>query len=185
MLDFFRRSQIRRDERVLVNGASGAVGSAAVQLAKHFGAHVTGVSSTANLDLVQSIGADEVIDYTKCDFAKSTARFDIIVDTAGTAPLTRSGPVLSKGGRLLLILATLPELLKAPWHSVTSGKKVIAGPAAERPEYIHQLAELALAGRFLPVIDRCYPFEQVVDAHRYVDRGHKVGSVIVTLAGSA
>lgn len=185
MLDFFRRSQIRRDERVLVNGASGAVGSAAVQLAKHFGAHVTGVSSTANLDLVQSIGADEVIDYTKCDFAKSTARFDIIVDTAGTAPLTRSGPVLSKGGRLLLILATLPELLKAPWHSVTSGKKVIAGPAAERPEYIHQLAELALAGRFLPVIDRCYPFEQMVDAHRYVDRGHKVGSVIVTLAGSA
>ena len=185
MLDFFRRSQIRRDERVLVNGASGAVGSAAVQLAKHFGAHVTGVSSTANLDLVQSIGADEVIDYTKCDFAKSTARFDIIVDTAGTASLTRSGPVLSKGGRLLLILATLPELLKAPWHSFTSGKKVIAGPAAERPEYIHQLAELALAGRFLPVIDRCYPFEQMVDAHRYVDRGHKVGSVIVTLAGSA
>ena len=180
MLDFFRRAQLRHGERVLVNGASGAVGSAAVLLAKHFGAHVTGVCSTANLDLVLSIGADEVIDYTKIDFAKSAVPFDVIVDTVGNAPFSRSGPVLSGGGRLLLILASLPELLKAPWHTLTSGKKVIAGPAAERPEYVQQLAELALAGRFIPLIDRRYPFEQVVDAHRYVDRGHKKGSVIVT-----
>ena len=179
MLDFFRRAQLRHGERVLVNGASGAVGSAAVLLAKHFGAHVTGVCSTANLDLVLSIGADEVIDYTKIDFAKSAVPFDVIVDTVGNAPFSRSGPVLSGGGRLLLILASLPELLKAPWHTLTSGKKVIAGPAAERPEYVQQLAELALAGRFIPLIDRCYPFEQMVDAHRYVDRGHKKGSVIV------
>ena len=179
MLDFFRRAQLRHGERVLVNGASGAVGSAAVLLAKHFGAHVTGVCSTANLDLVLSIGADEVIDYTKIDFAKSAVPFDVIVDTVGNAPFSRSGPVLSGGGRLLLILASLPELLKAPWHTLTSGKKVIAGPAAERPEYVQQLAELALAGRFIPLIDRRYPFEQMVDAHRYVDRGHKKGSVIV------
>ncbi len=181
MLDFFKRAQLSRGERVLVNGSSGAVGSAAVQLAKHFGAHVTGVCSTANLDLVRSIGADEVIDYTRCDFAKSPALFDVIVDTAGTAPFTRSGPALSKGGRLLLILASLPELMKAPWHTWTSGKSVIAGPASERPEYIQQLAELALAGKFVPVIDRCYPFEQMVDAHRYVDRGRKNGSVVVTM----
>lgn len=180
MLDFFRRARLRRGERVLVNGSSGTVGSAAVQLAKHFGGHVTGVCSTANLDLVRSIGADEVLDYTQCDFAESSALFDVIVDTAGTAPLTRSGPVLSKGGRLLLILASMPELLKAPWHTLTSGKKVIAGPANERPEYAHHLAEIALAGRFVPVIDRCYPFEQMVDAHRYVDLGRKKGSVVVT-----
>lgn len=181
MLDFFRRAQLRRGERVLVNGASGAVGTAAVQLAKHFGAHVTGVCGTSNLDLVRSIGADDVIDYTQRDFASAGAQFDVIVDTAGTAPFSRSGPVLSKGGRLLLVLASLPELVKAPWHTMTSGKKVIAGPAAERPEYVQQLAGLALAGSFVPVIDRCYPFEHMIDAHRYVDLGHKKGNVVITL----
>jgi len=185
MLDFFQRAELRRGERVLVNGASGAVGSAAVQLAKHFGAHVTGVCSTTNIELVKSIGADEVIDYTQRDFAQSHALFDVIVDTVGTAPLTRSRPALSRGGRLLLVLASLPELLKAPWHTLTSGKRVIAGPAAERPEYVRVLGELAVAGRFTPVIDRCYPFEQMVDAHRYVDRGHKRGSVVITLRASS
>ncbi len=181
MLDFFKRGELRSGERVLVNGASGTVGSAAVQLAKHFGAHVTGVCSAANFGLVQSIGADEVIDYAQRDFAQSKVAFDVIVDTAGTAPFARSGPALSRGGRLLLVLASLPELLKAPWHTLTSGKRVIAGPAAERPEYARLLGELAVAGRFTPVIDRCYPFEQMVDAHRYVDRGHKRGSVVITL----
>ena len=181
MLDFFKRGELRSGERVLVNGASGTVGSAAVQLAKHFGAHVTGVCSAANLELVRSIGADEVIDYTQRDFAQSKVPFDVIVDTVGTAPFARSGPALSRGGRLLLVLASLPELLKAPWHTLTSGKRVIAGPAAERPEYARLLGELAVAGRFTPVIDRCYPFEHMVDAHRYVDRGHKRGSVVITL----
>lgn len=184
MLDFFRRGELRSGERVLVNGASGTVGSAAVQLAKHFGAQVTGVCSAANLKLVQSIGADEVIDYAERDFAQSKVPFDVIVDTVGTAPFARSGPALSKGGRLLLVLANLPELLKAPWHSLTSGKRVIAGPAGERPEYARLLGEIAVAGRFTPVIDRCYPFEQMVDAHRYVDRGHKRGSVVITLGSS-
>ncbi len=185
MLDFFQRGDLRHGERVLVNGASGTVGTAAVQLAKHFGAHVTGVCSTANLELVQSIGADEVIDYTKRDFAQSNAPYDVIADTAGTAPFARSRPALSKGGRLLLILASLPELLKAPWHTVSSDKRVIAGPAAERPEYIRLLGQLAVAGRFTPVIDRCYPFEQMVDAHRYVDLGHKRGSVVITFGSSS
>jgi NADPH:quinone reductase-like Zn-dependent oxidoreductase len=180
MLDFFRRGQLRCGERVLVNGASGAVGSAAVQLARHVGAHVTGVCSAANLDLVKSIGADEVIDYGTHDFARSTVPFDVIVDTAGTAPFSRSKPALAEGGRLLLVLANLPELLKAPWHSLASGRKVIAGPAAERPEYVQQLAELASAGSFVPVIDRCYPFEDMIDAHRYVDLGRKRGSVVIS-----
>ncbi len=184
MLDFFRRGALRSGERVLVNGASGAVGTAAVQLAKHFGAHVTGVCSTANLHLVRSIGADQVIDYTEHDFAKSGEPYDVIVDTVGTAPFARSGTSLSSGGRLLLVLASLPELLRAPWHTMTSGKKVVAGPAAERNEYLHQLAELAASGNFLPVIDRCYSFEQMVAAHRYVDQGHKRGNVVITLGAS-
>ena len=184
MLDFFRRGELRSGERVLVNGASGTVGSAAVQLAKHFGAQVTGVCSAANLKLVQSIGADEVIDYAEHDFAQSKVPFDVIVDTVGNAPFARSGPALSEGGRLLLVLANLPELLKAPWHTLTSGKRVIAGPVSERPEYARLLGEIAVAGRFTPVIDRCYPFEQMVEAHRYVDRGHKRGSVVITLGSS-
>jgi NADPH:quinone reductase-like Zn-dependent oxidoreductase len=121
-----------------------------------------------------------VIDYTQQNFASGRARFDVIVDAAGTAPLSRSGPVLSTGRRLLLVLASLPELVKAPWHTLTSGKKVIAGPAAERPEYVQQLAGLAAKRKFVPVIDRCYPFEQMVDAHRYVDQGHKKGNVVIT-----
>lgn len=184
MLDFFRRGALRNGERVLVNGASGAVGTAAVQLAKHFGAHVTGVCSTANLPLVESIGADQMLDYTRHDFTKSGETYDVIVDTVGNAPFARCGSSLSCGGRLLLVLAGLPEILRAPWHTLTSGKKVIAGPAAERNEYLHQLAELAAAGKFLPVIDRCYSFEQMVAAHRYVDQGHKRGNVVITLAAS-
>ena len=181
MLDFFRRAALRSGDRVLVNGASGAVGTAAVQLAKHFGARVTGVCSTTNLDLVRSIGADQVIDYTKQDFTDSGEIYDMIIDTAGTAPFARSAASLSRGGRLLLVLATLPDMLLAPWQTLTSGKKVIAGPTAERNEYLHQLAELAASGDFMPVIDRSYPFEQMIDAHRYVDKGHKKGNVVITL----
>lgn len=181
MLDYFRRADLRSGEHVLVNGASGTVGSAAVQLAKHFGARVTGVCSAANLERVRSVGADEVIDYAERDFARGPGRFDVIVDTAGTAPFARSASALAPGGRLLLVLADLPELLKAPWHSWTSGRTVIAGPAAERAGYARQLGELAAAGRFTPLIDRCYPFEQMVDAHRYVEGGRKRGSVVVTL----
>ncbi len=185
MLDFFRRGALRRGERVLVNGASGAVGTAAVQLAKHFGAHVTGVCGTANLELVQSIGADQVIDYTKDDFSRSSQTYDVIVDAAGTAPFSRSGRVLSSGGRLLLVLAALTDMIKAPWVGITNTRKVIAGPAAERPQYLHQLAQIAAAGKFTPVVDRCYPFEEMRTAHRYVDTGRKRGNVVICIGRDA
>lgn len=185
MLDFYRRAELKSGERVLVNGASGAVGTAAVQLAKHFGAHVTGVCSAANVELVRSIGADHVIDYTRDDFTRSGQTYDVIVDAAGTAPFSRSGRVLSRGGRLLLVLASLPELLKAPWVGITRTQKVIAGPVAERVEYVHQLAQLAAQGRFTPVIDRCYAFDEMREAHRYVDSGRKRGSVVVRVGQDA
>ena len=180
-LDFFRRAKLQDGETVLVNGASGGVGTAAVQLARHFGAKVTGVCSTGNLELVRSLGADHVIDYTKEDFTANGESYDIIVDTAGTAPFSRSKGSLKKGGRLLLVLGSLPDLIRAPWFSMTSGRKVIAGPAAERAEDLRFLAKLTEAGEFSPVIDRRYPFEQIAEAHRYVDTGRKRGSVVITL----
>jgi NADPH:quinone reductase-like Zn-dependent oxidoreductase len=180
-LDFFRRGRLRSGERVLVNGASGGVGTAAVQLARHFGADVTGVCSAANAELVRSLGATRVIDYTKEDFTRSGDTYDVIVDTAGTAPFSRSKGSLKEGGRLLLVLGGLPDMLRIPWVSMTSGKKIVAGPATVRAEDVRLLAELARAGAFRPVIDRRYPFERIVEAHRYVDTGRKKGNVVVTL----
>jgi len=181
MLDFYRRGRLLSGERVLVNGASGGVGTAAVQLAKHFGAHVTAVCSTGNLEMVRSIGADDVIDYTEEDFTRSRSTFEMIVDAVGNAPFSRSGSALKPGGRLLMLVAGLSDLLQVPWTNLRSGKTIVAGPAQERVEYVQQLADLAAAGQFLPVIDRCYPFEQIVDAHSYVDQGHKRGNVCVSM----
>ena len=180
-LDFLRRGKLQRGERVLVNGASGGVGTAAVQLARHFGADVTGVCSTANVELVRSLGATHVVDYTKEDFTRNGETYDVIVDTAGTAPFSRSKASLKEGGRLLMVLGGLPDMLQIPWVSMTSNKKVIAGPAAERADDLRFLAELAQAGELKPVIDRRYPFEQIAEAHSYVDTGHKKGNVIITL----
>jgi len=180
-LDFLRRAKLQSGESVLVNGASGAVGTAAVQLAKHFGAIVTGVCSSANVELVRSLGATHVIDYTQQDFTRNGETYDVIVDTVGTAPFSRSKASLKEGGRLLMVLAELPEMLRAPWVSMTSSKKVIAGPATVRVEDLRFLAGLAEAGAFKPVIDRRYTFEQIAEAHRYVDTGRKKGNVIITL----
>jgi len=181
-LDFYRRARLQSGERVLVNGASGTVGLAAVQLARHFGAHVTGVCSTGNRELVQSLGADRVIDYTQEDFTRVGESWHVIVDTAGTAPHSRSKAALADAGRLLLVLGGMPSLLAIPWINLTTRHQVIGGPAAERADDVRILAELAEAGQYRAVIDRTYPFEEIVEAHRHVDTGHKKGSVVVTVA---
>lgn len=178
-LNFFRKGNLQRGEKVLVNGASGGVGTAAVQIARHFGADVTGVCSSGNMELVKSLGATKVIDYTKEDFTQNGETYDIIVDTAGTAPFARSKGSLNEGGRLLQVLGGLPDILKAPLISLTNSRKVIAGPAKVRLEDLHFLAELAEAGEYKPVIDKRYPFEQIAEAHRLVDTGHKKGNVVV------
>jgi NADPH:quinone reductase-like Zn-dependent oxidoreductase len=183
-LDFLRRGNLRSGEKILVNGASGAVGTASVQLARHFGADVTGVTSSANVDLVKSLGANHVIDYTHEDFTTNGETYDVIVDTAGTAPYSRCKNSLREGGRLLLVLGTLTDLLTAPLISMTSDKKIVAGPAAGRTEDLRFLAELAEAGEFTPVIDRQYPLEQIVEAHRYVDTGRKKGNVVITVGNT-
>ncbi|HEU4521425.1 MAG TPA: NAD(P)-dependent alcohol dehydrogenase [Thermoanaerobaculia bacterium] len=180
-LDFLRRGKLKRGEKVLVNGASGAVGTAAVQLARHFGAEVTAVCSAGNADLVKSIGANRVIDYAKEDFTENGETYDVIVDTAGTAPFSRCRKSLNDGGRLLLVLGGLADMLKAPWVSMTGNKRIVAGTAAGRAEDLRYLADLARSGEFKPVIDRRYPFERMAEAHAYVDTGRKRGNVVVTL----
>jgi NADPH:quinone reductase-like Zn-dependent oxidoreductase len=180
-LGFLRRAGLRSGERVLVNGASGACGTAAVQLARHLGAHVTAVCSGGNADLVRSLGADRVIDYTKEDFTRREDRYDVIVDTASTAPFARSAASLADGGRLVQIVGSLPDMLRAPWVSLTSRKKIIAGSPGYRPDDLRQLANLARDGRYRSVIDRRFRFEEMVEAHRYVDLGHKKGNVVVSV----
>ena len=178
-LSFLRKAKLQRGEKVLVVGASGVVGTAAVQLARHLGARVTGVCSTANLELVRAIGAEQVIDYTKVDFTRSGERYDVIVDTAGTAPYSRCAGSLAEGGRLLVVLGSLSEMLRAPWVPLTTRRKVIGGVASWGVEDLRFLATLAEAGQFRPVIDRRYRFEEMVEAHRHVDAGHKRGNVVV------
>jgi len=162
-------------------GASGGVGTAAVQIAKHFGAEVTGVCSTSNLELVHSIGADRVIDYTREDFAEGKETYDVILDTTGTTTVARCERVLRPGGRLLLVLGSFSQALGLGRPSKAGGKRVIAGVASPRAEDLVYLAGLAGAGEFRPVIDRSYPLENAAEAHAYVDTGRKRGNVVLTL----
>lgn len=185
-LDYLRdKAKIKSGDKVLINGASGAVGIAAVQLAKYFGAEVTGVCSTANVDFVKSFGADKVIDYTKEDFTQNGESYDIIMDNVGNGSFSRSGNSLKEGGRLLAIVAGLPEMIKAPWVALTSSKRVISGTAQERAEDLRFLAGLAGAGQFKPAIGHRYRFEEMAEAHRQVDTGHKRGNVVVTVGGDS
>ncbi len=172
---------VQRGERLLVNGASGAVGTAAVQLAKHFGAHVTGVCSAANADLVRSLGADVVINYKAADFATSGRRWDIILDTVGNVPFARCRHALNKKGRLLMIAGGLGDMLKAPFQSMVSGLQVAGGPAPERAQDVAELKILCETGAYKPVIDSRYAFDRIAEAHARTDSERKVGSVVVTL----
>ena len=180
-LRFLKKGNIQSGQKVLIYGASGSVGSYAVQLAKYFGAEVTGVCSSANAALVRSLGADHVIDYRQEDFTKNGETYDIIMDTVGNAPFSRVKASLKEKGRLLAIVAGMPEMLQAPLVAITSNKKVVVGTAAERAEDLRLLATLAAEGKYQAVIDRRYPLEEMAEAHRYVDGGHKKGNVVVNV----
>ncbi|WP_044620315.1 NAD(P)-dependent alcohol dehydrogenase [Gynuella sunshinyii] len=181
-LDFLRRlGDIHRGHKVLVNGASGAVGTAAVQLAKYFGADVTAVCSRANSDLVLSLGADRVIDYHCEDFTDNGETYDLILDAVGTAPWPRSKQSLSAQGRLLAVVADLADNWKALLVSRRRGRRLVTGVARESAEDLRFLARLMETGVFRPVIDRQYFIEQIVEAHGYVDAGHKRGNVVIVI----
>ena len=181
-LYFLRKGKIQSGQKVLIYGASGAIGTAAVQLAKYFGAEVTGVCSTTNLEMVKSLGADKVIDYTKEDFTKSGETFDVIFDTVGKSSF--AGCVRSlkkKGSYLRAVHMALSPIVRGLWTSMTSSKKVIGGIVTERKEDLIFLKELIEAGKIKPVIDRRYPLEQIAEAHSYVETGHKKGNVVITV----
>lgn len=180
-LHFLRKGNIKRGQNVLIYGASGALGTAAVQLAKSFGAEVTGVCSSANLEMVEALGADKVLDYTKEDFSISDERYDIIFDTVGKCSYADAINSLTKSGYLLLANAGVSNTFKGLWTSIMSNKKVIAGVAKESVEGISFLKELIEADKIIPVIDRHYALEQVPEAHAYVDKGHKKGNVIINI----
>ncbi len=179
------KGNIQSGQAVLVNGASGGVGNYAVQLAKHFGAEVTGVCSTKNVEFVKSLGADKVIDYTQEDFTKSDATYDIIFNVVGgEISFSKVRGSLKKNGYFLAVAGGLKEAFQMPWTSVIGDKKVVfgGGTASETKANLDFLRELIEAGHLKAVVDRVYSLEEIVEAHRYVDKGGKRGNVAITVA---
>ena len=186
-LTFLRNmGNIQSGQKVLIIGASGSVGTAAVQLAKYYRAEVTGVCSTTNLELVKSLGADKVIDYTKEDFIKSGETYDFIYDTVGKTSFSGCKGSLKQGGIYLATVPTPAILLQKLWTSKFGGKKAEFAAtglrsASEKTKDLLFLKELIEAGRIKSAIDRRYPLEEIAEAHRYVEKGHKKGNVVITL----
>ena len=174
-LHFIRKANIQRREKVLINGAAGNIGTFAVQLAKHYGAEVTGVDSTDKMDMLRSIGTDHVIDYTQEDFTKNGETYDVIFDVVGESSFSRSTRSLEKNGRYLLVNPRLLPMARGLWTWMISSKKVIFEFASYKTEDLVFLKELIEAGKIRSVIDKRYPLEAVAEAHRYVDNGQKKG----------
>jgi NADPH:quinone reductase-like Zn-dependent oxidoreductase len=180
-LHFLREANIQTGEKVLVNGAGGTIGTFAIQLAKYYGAEVTAVDSTAKLDMLRSIGADHVIDYTLEDFTKSGETYDVIFDVVGKASFSGSMRSLTEGGTYLLANPSFSRIVRGQWASRTSGKRVVAWTASYKTEDLLFLKELVEAGKLRSVIDSRFPLEQVPEAHRYVEKGGKKGHVVIAV----
>ena len=180
-LSLLRKANIQPGQKVLINGASGGIGSAAVQIARHLGAEVTGVCGTPGLNLVKSLGAVKVIDYTKEDFTQNGETYDVIFDILGKSSFSRCQNSLNQNGRYLLASFKITQLLQMLWTSMSGSKKVICAIAPGSLEDLISVNELIEAGKIKAVIDRCYLMEQAAEAHRYVEEGHKKGNVVITL----
>ncbi|MHC4187817.1 MAG: NAD(P)-dependent alcohol dehydrogenase [Planctomycetota bacterium] len=180
-LHFLRQGNIKSGEKILINGAAGTIGPFAVQLAKYYGAEVTGVDSTGKLDMLHSIGADQVIDYTQEDFTKKGEAYDFILDVAGKSSFSGSIRSLKQNGRYLIANPRLLQIVRGRWASMISSKKVMFGAAKPKAEDLLSLKELIEAGKIVSVIDRRYPLEQTAEAHKYVETGQKIGNVVITV----
>ncbi len=180
-LNLLKRVNLRPRQKVLINGASGGIGSAAVQIAKYFGAEVTGVCGTPRLAFVKSLGADKVMDYTKEDFTQNGETYDLIFDILGKSSFSRCRNSLKKNGRYLLASFKMKQLLLMLWTSISGSKKVICALAPGSVDDLNSVKELIEAGKIKTIIDRCYPLELAAEAHRYVEQGHKKGNVVITV----
>jgi NADPH:quinone reductase-like Zn-dependent oxidoreductase len=183
-LDLLRKVNIQSGQKALIHGASGGIGSAAVQLASYFGAEVTGVCSTPRLEFVKSLGADKVIDYTKEDFTQSGETYDLIFDILGKSSFSRCKSSLNQNGRYLLASFKMKQLFQMLWTKIRGSKKVICALSSEKTENLIFIKELVEAGKIKSIIDKCYPLEQTAEAHRYVEAGHKKGNVVISMEQS-
>ena len=180
-MHFLRIANVLPGQKVLISGASGALGTMAVQLAKNFGAEVTAVCSTANFDLMKSLGADHVIDYTKEDFTENEKKYDVIFDTIGKVSVNKALKSLSDNGHLLLASAGIGTMIGGSVKSMFIKKKIVSGVIKETVEDMNFFKQEIEQGKLKAVIDRTYPLEQIAEAHAYVDKGHKKGNVVIAI----
>jgi NADPH:quinone reductase-like Zn-dependent oxidoreductase len=177
-----KSGRLQTGTQMLINGAGGSIGTFAVQLAKYYRAEVTGVDSLEKLDMLRSIGADQVIDFAEEDFTRNGQVYDVILDITGRTPLSRILRSLKPNGRCLLANPRLSDTVRGLWISKTSHRRVVFGASNERADELRVLTELIETGNLRPVIDRIYPFEKIPEAHGYADGGHKKGNVAITVA---
>jgi NADPH:quinone reductase-like Zn-dependent oxidoreductase len=180
-LNLLEKTNIQPGQKILINGASGGIGSAAVQIAKHLGAEVTGVCGTERLEFVKSLGAERVIDYTKEDFTQNGKTYDVIFDILGKGSFSRIKHSLEPNGILLFASFKMKQLLQMLWTSMIGGRKVICAFAPGSVEDLNSVKELLEAGKIKAIVDRCYPLEQAAEAHSYVEQGHKKGNVVIAV----
>lgn len=175
------KANIQKGQKVLINGASGSIGTFAVQLAKYFGAEVTGVCSTKNIELVKSLGADRVVDYTNEDFAKTGDTYDIIFDTVGKSSFTHCKKALKSDGKYVVTVMTLMNILLSFLTKFRNKKKVIFAMSLNKTEALNFIRTLIEEGKLKTIIDKQYPLEKLGEAHDYVEKGHKKGNVVITI----
>jgi NADPH:quinone reductase-like Zn-dependent oxidoreductase len=180
-LHFLRKANVQRGEKMLINGAGGSIGTFAVQLAKHYGAEVTAVDSGGKHEMLRSIGADHVIDYTREDFTQRGETYGVIFDIVGKAPFERTFNLLKPKGRYLIGNPKLSQMLRAPLLSRGTGKQVIIGAANQTTDDLLQLNALIEAGTLRVIVDRRFPMEEAAEAHRYVESGQKKGGVVLVI----
>ena len=186
-LSFLKQGNIQSGQQILINGAGGTIGIFALQLAKHFGAEVTAVDSTQKLDTLRSLGADQVVDYTRQDFTRRAGTYDLILDIVSKGSFSGCMRALKAHGCYLVANPGPAQIIMGRWNSLArkipgfhSTKEVKFGKVSPRNEDLEALAKLIEAGELTPVIDRCYPLEQTAEAHRYVETDQKVGNVVIT-----
>ncbi len=181
-LHFLRQANIQKGQTILIFGAGGSIGTFSVQFAKYLGAEVTGLDSTGKLDMLRSIGADHVIDYTHEDFTENGETYDVIMDVIGKSPFSGSLRSLKPNGRYLLANPRVSQMVRARWISMRTDKQVISGSSSQKVEDLIFLKELIEAGKIRSVIDSSYPLEQIPEAHKYVEKGGKKGNVVITVS---